>query len=64
MAPLGPFFPKPRGDRRRALNGITFINHNGLASPMPPMMARTIEGDHGPSGAKQAPETLYKRRKR
>jgi transposase len=55
MARLAPFFPKghgkPRGDDRRVLSGIIFINRNGLRWCDAPR-------DHGP------PKTLYNRWKR
>lgn len=55
MARLRPYFPKsrgvPRGDDRRGLSGIIFINGNGLRR-------RDAPREYGP------PRTLYNRWKR
>ncbi len=55
MACLRPYFPrrhgKPRGDDRPVLNGIIFVNRNGLRW-------RDAPGDFGPY------KTLYNRWKR
>lgn len=55
MSKLEPFFPKSHGkpwvDDRRVLNGIAFINHNGLRR-------RDAPAEYGPH------KTLYSRWKR
>jgi transposase len=62
MARLQPYFPKshgkPRGDDRRVLSGIVFVNRNGLWATGYGLRWCDAPKDYGPH------KTLYNRWKR